>query len=116
MTIVYGIPNCASVKKARLWLETHGVEATFHDFKKQGVTPELLGSWIAAAGLDVVLNRKGTTWRKLTDEERAATGTQEGAIAMMISHTSLIKRPVVQHQDRIMLGFDEDRYREVFAS
>jgi arsenate reductase len=115
MTIVYGIPNCASVKKARQWLETHGIEAQFHDFKKLGVTTDLLSHWIDAAGLDSVLNRRGTTWRKLTDEQRATAATTAGAIELMISHSSLIKRPVIEHQQQLLLGFDEIRYREVFA-
>jgi arsenate reductase len=115
MTIIYGIPNCASVQKARQWLAAQGIDATFHDFKKQGVTPALLEHWIAGSELSLVLNRKGTTWRKLSQSERNTADTCAGAIALMVQHSSLIKRPVLEHAGHILLGFNEVAYQEVFG-
>lgn len=115
MTTLYGIPNCASVKKARLWLDARGIDYQFHDFKKQGVSPAQLTRWIEAAGLARVLNRKGTTWRKLSAAEQATAESVEGAITLMVSHSSLIKRPVLEHQQQTLLGFDEAHYLEIFG-
>lgn len=115
MTTLYGIPNCASVKKARLWLDARGIDYQFHDFKKLGVSPALLARWIEVAGLTRVLNRKGTTWRKLNAAEQASAESTEGAIALMTSQCSLIKRPVLEHQQQTLLGFDEAHYLEIFG-
>jgi len=115
MTIIYGIPNCASVQKARQWLAATGIDYQFHDFKKQGVSALLLEQWIAACDLSRVLNRKGTTWRKLTDQQRAEAESQAGAIALMQHYPSLIKRPVLEHNGQILLGFDASHYQEVLA-
>jgi len=114
MTTVYGIPNCASVKKARQWLDTQGVAHAFHDFKKQGVSRELLERWIAATDLNQLLNRKGTTWRKLSAEQQALAEDQDGAINLMQQYPSLIKRPVLECQQQTLLGFDPTRYMELF--
>ena len=94
-TVVYGIPNCDTVKKARVWLEEHGVEFEFHDFKKHGVTEPLVQDWLKDVKLDALLNRRGTTWRALSDDMKAAADTQPGAIALMIHKPSVIKRPVL---------------------
>jgi arsenate reductase len=115
MTIVYGIPNCASVKKARAWLDAHGIVYQFHDFKKQGIDDDRLVRWIEACGMASVLNRKGTTWRALSDAERADADTLAGAIALMRARPSLIKRPVLEQADRTLLGFDAAHYSEVFG-
>ncbi|BEV70678.1 MULTISPECIES: arsenate reductase [unclassified Paludibacterium] len=115
MTIVYGIPNCASVKKARQWLEAQGIDYTFHDFKKLGIDSEHLTRWVSACGLDRVLNRKGTTWRALSESEKSAADTLAGALTLMETHTSLIKRPVIVHQGGILLGFDAPAYQEAFG-
>ena len=94
--VVYGIPNCDTVKKARSWLAEHGVAYRFHDFKKQGVPADRLASWIAAAGWDKVLNRQGTTWRKLPADEQAAVRDAASAAALLQREPSAIKRPVVE--------------------
>ncbi len=105
--IVYGIPNCDSVKKARVWLTDHTVDYTFHDFKKQGVPAELLPQWLAAVGWPVLVNRKGTTWRKLDEATRNAVVDDTSAIALMLGHASVIKRPVVVWgAGHITVGFD----------
>ena len=93
--VVYGIPNCDTVKKARSWLAEHGVAYRFHDFKKQGVPADRLASWITAAGWDKVLNRQGTTWRKLPADEQAAVRDAASAAALLQREASAIKRPVV---------------------
>ena len=110
---VYGIPNCDTVKKARAWLTEHGVSHTFHDFKKQGVPAELLPQWLESAGWQTLVNRKGTTWRKLEEATRAAVTGDATATALMLAHPSVIKRPVVMwHDGSLSVGFDA----EVFAA
>ena len=96
MTTLYGIPNCDTVKKARTWLHEHGVAHNFHDFKKHGVPEAALDLWLAQLGWEVLVNRKGTTWRQLDDAARAAVVDTASARALMLAHPSLIKRPVVQ--------------------
>jgi arsenate reductase (glutaredoxin) len=106
-TTLYGIPNCDTVKKARAWLVDAGVDYRFHDFKKQGVPPDRLEGWLRAAGADKLLNRQGTTWRKLAPAEQARAGDAEGARALMLEQPSVIKRPVVEWPDgTVTVGFD----------
>jgi arsenate reductase len=102
---VYGIPNCDTVKKARAWLDARGVAYTVHDFKKQGADPARLRDWVAAKGWETVLNRRGTTFRKL---DPAATANLDGdkAVALMQAHPSAIKRPVVEYPGGLLVGFD----------
>jgi len=115
-TIVYGIPNCDTVKKARVWLEEHGVAFEFHDFKKAGVSAALLEGWLADVPLDTLVNRRGTTWRGLADDVKAAADTPAGAIALMIDKPSVIKRPVVVVEGRVKtLGFSADHYTTLFG-
>ncbi|QHE77303.1 arsenate reductase [Hydrogenophaga sp. PBL-H3] len=106
MITVHGIPNCDTVKKARAWLTDHGVEHRFHDFKKQGVPEADLDIWLAAAGWETLVNRKGTTWRQLDDAVRASVVDTASARALLLAHPSAIKRPVVQWADGITVGFD----------
>ena len=108
MTTLFGIPNCDTVKRARDWLATHGVAYEFHDFKKAGVPADRLTAWVAAAGWERVLNRKGTTWRKLDPALQASVVDAASAQAVMRAQASVIKRPVVEWGDgRITVGFDE---------
>lgn len=110
---VYGIPNCDSVKKARSWLYELGMTYEFHDFKKQGVPADLLPEWLASAGWQTLVNRKGTTWRKLDEVTRLAVVDDASAIALMLANASVIKRPVVMWGDGVIsVGFDV----EVFAA
>jgi arsenate reductase (glutaredoxin) len=106
MTTLYGIPNCDTVKKARTWLTEHGVEHQFHDFKKQGVPEAVLDQWLAALGWEPLVNRKGTTWRKLDEATRAAVVDAASARALMLAQPSVIKRPVVQWTHGVTVGFD----------
>ncbi len=110
---VYGIPNCDTVKKARNWLTEHGIAYAFHDFKKQGVPANLLPQWLVAAGWQTLVNRKGTTWRKLDEATREAVTNDASATTLMLANPSVIKRPVVVWGDgSISVGFDV----EVFAA
>lgn len=106
-TTVYGIPIGDTVKKARVWLAGHGIACTFHDFKKQGVPPEKLTAWMAAAGWEKVLNRQGSTWRKLDAAAQGAVYDAESAVQLLAAQPSAIKRPVVEWPDgSITVGFD----------
>lgn len=109
ITTVYGIPNCDTVKKARSWLSEQGITYQFHDFKKQGVPAERLPQWMQAVGWEKLLNRQGTTWRKLDEETRNSAVDAPSAAAVMQEHASTIKRPVVEWADgTITVGFKAD--------
>jgi len=113
---LYGIPNCTTVKKARAWLAEHGHDAPFHDFKKQGVDAAWLREVIKQTGWQALLNTRGTTWRKLSDAEKEAAGNEAGAMALMISQPSVIKRPVLERDGRYHLGFAEEQYEALFGA
>jgi len=107
MTTLHGIANCDTVKRARAWMAEHGVAYTFHDFAKAGVPADRLGAWVDACGWEALLNRKGTTWRKLEEASRDAVVDAASASALMRAHPSCIKRPVVDWADGdITVGFD----------
>ena len=111
MTIhLYGIPNCDTVKKARVWLDKHGIDYTFHDYKKEGADPEKIAAWITAAGLDPVVNRKGTTFRKLSDSDKQAVAESHTAVALLVQQPSIIKRPIVEHARGLLVGLKEDEW------
>ena len=112
MIILYGIPNCDTIKKARKWLADHSVLYQFHDYKKLGIDESLLREWIAKVGWEVLLNRRGTTWRKLSPEQKDNIN-QESAIKFMLSSPSLIKRPVLIKDKLILVGFDQEKYTEL---
>jgi arsenate reductase (glutaredoxin) len=111
---LYGIPNCDTVKKARVWLDGRGIAYAFHDYKKAGADAAKLAAWCDAAGWEVVLNRAGTTFKKLADSDKAEM-TQAKAIALMMEQPSMIKRPVVEYPGGILVGFKPDIYEKVFA-
>lgn len=108
---VFGIPNCDTVKKARKWLDANEINYEFHDYKKKGVDKKKLESWSNELGWDALLNRRGTTWRKL-DESDKADVNEARAIDLMVEHTSMIKRPVIEYDSGLLLGFDEEKYRQ----
>ena len=112
---LYGIPNCDTVKKARKWLEAHELEYAFHDFKKEGVDPANLKDWIADKGVDTVLNRRGTTFRKLPEADKADIDEAK-AFTLLQEHTSMIKRPVVVHSGGILVGFKEEEWSAALSS
>ena len=112
MTTLYGIPNCDTVKKARTWLTDHGVDYTFHDFKKQGVPEARLDNWLKTVGWETVVNRKGTMWRTLDAAAQAAVVDAASARTLVLTQASIIKRPVVEWADgRITVGFDASKWR-----
>ena len=110
MTVtVYGIPNCDTVKKARTWLDAHGIAYTFHDYKKAGADASKLAQWCAAAGWEKVLNRAGTTFKKLPDADKADLDAAKAA-ALMAANPSCIKRPIVEHSGALLVGFKPDEW------
>ena len=109
---LYGIPNCDTMKKARSWLESHDLAYDFHDYKKSGITRGRLESWIAAVGWEVLLNRAGTTFRKLPDKDKTNV-TEARAIALMLEQPSMIKRPVLERGRKILVGFSPEKYSEL---
>lgn len=112
--ILHGIPNCDTVKKARAWLAAQGIAHRFHDVRKDGLDPALLDGWIDRLGWEPLLNRAGTTFRALPEEER--TGLDRArATALMLAHPAMIKRPVLVHDGGIEVGFRPDRYATLFG-
>jgi len=107
---LYGIPNCDTVKKARTWLSDAGLAYEWHDFKKQGVSAELLAHWAAQVGWEKLVNKAGTTWRKLDDATKAGVTDTASAVALMQAQPSLIKRPVLDSNGTISVGFTPERY------
>ena len=111
---LYGIPNCDTVKKARNWLDANGIDFVFHDYKKAGADPAKLKAWCAAKGWETVLNRAGTTFKKLPDD--AKSGLDEAkAIALMLDQPSMIKRPVVEQSGSILVGFKTAEWEAAFG-
>jgi len=106
---LYGIPNCDTVKKARKWLDARGIGYAFHDYKKAGADPAKLEAWVAARGWEVILNRAGTTFRKLPDADKQGLDAAR-AVALMAEHTSTIKRPVVEYPGGLLVGFKETEW------
>jgi Spx/MgsR family transcriptional regulator len=113
MTTLYGITNCDTVKRARAWLDEHGIAYDFHDFKKAGVPAAELDRWLAAPGWEALVNRRGTTWRRLDDATRAAVVDAASARAVLLANPSLIKRPVVNWGSGrdVTTGFDATQWK-----
>ncbi|MCT8090232.1 Spx/MgsR family RNA polymerase-binding regulatory protein [Acinetobacter sp. ANC 4216] len=112
MLKIYGIKNCNSMKKAFDLLNELGLAYEFHDYKKQGIAAETVKTWLDAKGQELILNKKGTTWRKLSEtEQQTALSSEENLIEALTSHNSLIKRPVLETASGYIVGFDEDAYR-----
>lgn len=111
---VYGIPNCDTIKKARKWFDNNGISYDFHDYKKAGIDKKTLKNWSKQLGWDALLNRRGTTWRKLDDSVKADID-ESRALDLMVEHTSMIKRPVVVYDGGLLLGFDEAEYDRTFS-
>jgi arsenate reductase len=121
---LYGIPNCDTVKKARVWLQEHQGDFVFHDFKKNGLDRSTIEKWLTQVGLDLLINRKGTTWRALSDEQKASATDVESAIALILASPSLVKRPVLCLTSvantanttalSVNLGFSPAQYHSIF--
>jgi Spx/MgsR family transcriptional regulator len=114
MITIYGIPNCDTMKKARNWLDEHGIEYRFHNFKKEGLDRQLLLSWVEELGWETLLNKRGMMWRKLDDTTKANID-QASAIQVMLETPSIIKRPVLDTGKGHHVGFSESRYQSIFG-
>ena len=112
MIKIYGIPNCDTMKKARRWLEDNGVEYVFHDYKKLGVPEKELTRWVRQAGWETVLNKRGTTWRKLDDDTKESID-EASAIRIMLENPSIIKRPVLESGNTLLIGFRQADYQQL---
>lgn len=106
---IYGIKNCDTMKKARTWLDKHGVAYTFHDYKAQGIAGDILRQWARKVGWETLLNRAGTTFRKLAEADKTGL-SEKKAIALMASRPSMIKRPVLDVGGELLVGFDPGDY------
>jgi arsenate reductase len=111
---IYGIKNCDTMKKARAWLDAHGVAHDFHDYKVSGVDRPRLDAWVAEHGWETILNRAGTTFRKLTDADRAGIDAEK-AIELMLAQPAMIKRPVLDLGGHTLVGFKPAQYEKAFA-
>jgi len=111
MIKIYGIPNCDTIKKTLDWYKANQITYEFHDYKKEGITAAKVKSWVNQQGLGVILNKNSSTWRGLSAEEQLSAAKPAAAIKLMVSNTSLIKRPVIEHGDNVvMVGFNKDLY------
>jgi arsenate reductase (glutaredoxin) len=110
MLTIYGIPNCDTMKKAITWLNSNKLAFVFHDYKKEGVSKAKLEAWCKQAGWEVLLNKKSTTWRELPEAEQQKVTNQTAAIKLMMTHTSIIKRPVLEYPKGLLVGFKEAEY------
>ena len=115
MAVIYGIPNCDTVKKARSWLTAAGVDYQFVDFKKTPPDEALIRRWLQDIPLETLLNRRGTTWRPLCAHARATAESEEGAVRLMAAHPSMIKRPVLDNGKQCYAGFQPELYETVLA-
>ena len=113
MIIVFGIKNCDTIKKARNWLTDQGIEYQFHDFRANGIDRDRIETWIQQAGWETVLNRRGTTWRKL-DAAIQDTVNRDNVAALLAEHPAMIKRPVLDIDGDISIGFKPDLYQSIF--
>lgn len=112
---LYGIPNCNTVKKARDWLVQHDIVVEFTDFKKHGLNEETARRWLDQAGWEILINRKGLTWRGLPDERKQIVIDNASALPLMLEKTSVIKRPLLEKNGKLLhVGFDEAAFKEIF--
>lgn len=114
MVLLYGIPNCDSVKKARTWLNEHHIDIEFHNFKQTPPTIQQIKAWLNDIPLSTLLNKKGTTWRQLTPEQKAKAETTTDAIQLIHDYPNLIKRPILIHNHKAYCGFQAAFYEEIF--
>ncbi len=109
--IVYGIPNCNTVKKALDWLKQHQVDFEFHDYKKKGITKSKLEEWAAKVEWEALINKKGTTWRQLPPTIQQSIDHKEAAFELIMEKPSVTKRPILESNNKILIGFDEEAFK-----
>jgi arsenate reductase (glutaredoxin) len=109
--IIYGIPNCDTTKKAMAWLSKNNIAFTFHDYKQQGIAKQKLEDWCNKSGWENIFNKRSTTWRELSKAEQEKVINQATAIKIMINNNSIIKRPVIENDGNLLIGFKEDKYK-----
>lgn len=112
--ILYGIRNCDSVRKAHVWLSEHGLDYRFHDFRKDGLELDLLQNWADNAGWEILLNKRSTTWQSLSVTDQADLNAEK-AVKLMLKHPTLIKRPVLVWDNKVLVGFKPDTYETLFG-
>lgn len=112
--IVYGIKNCDTMKKAFTWLDGHNIEYTFHDYRKPGLTDANIAQFLALTDLDTIVNKRSTSWRALTDAEKAAVMNPETCTPILIAHPTLVKRPFIVDGDRAIVGFSDASFAAAF--
>lgn len=113
--VMYGIKNCDTIKKAKKWLNEHDVQFTFHDYRKDGLSEELLSSLESSLGCEALLNKRGTTWRKLPEEIKDSIN-RESAMVIMLENPAIIKRPILNTGKSLELGFSDATYQQLFPS
>jgi Spx/MgsR family transcriptional regulator len=114
MTTLYGIKNCDTIKKARAWLTANNINYIFHDYRQNGLDPKWLEQTEQVLGWEIMLNKRGTTFRQLSEEQKQGVD-KTAALALMLEHPAMIKRPILMHNDQYLLGFKADQYAEVFS-
>ncbi|WP_406609156.1 ArsC family reductase [Agarivorans sp. JK6] len=112
--VMFGIPNCDTIKKARRWLNEHNIEFSFHDYRKDGVSVEQISHWCEQLSWEAVLNKRGTTYRQLSDQQKADLN-KDTAIQLLAEHPAMIKRPLLQVDQSFTLGFKADQYQQLFS-
>ena len=115
MVTLYGIPNCDTVKKARIWLSEHGVEFTFHDFRKDGLDGATVESWCARMPWEILVNKRSTSWKKIDADVRDNL-SRDTVVALLVEYPTLIKRPVLDTPEQLEVGFNADLYQQIFAA
>lgn len=115
MTTLYGIKNCDTIRKARRWLKQQDIEYRFHDLREDGINKTRLNAWIKALGWEQLLNRRGTSWRQLPESVRDGID-RKSAVSVMLEQPAIIKRPLLEHDRQLYLGFSEARYAEIFQT
>lgn len=114
MVKIYGIPNCDTIKKARIWLSDHGIGYEFHDYKKAGIDEKMLKSWIQSLGWEALLNKRSTSWRQLDDGIKSNLDETK-AMEIMLQNPTIIKRPLLDDGEKLYLGFKADHYSQIFS-
>ena len=112
---IYGIPNCDTIKKTVDWFKQQNIPIIFHDYKKEGISKEKLTAWCKLTGWEILLNKKSATWRGLSPEEQSKITSKAAAIQLMKTQNSIIKRPVIEVDGKLLVGFDEETLNKLFA-